>query len=55
MEPHQKKWLFYLGYPNAAYPQLLFSPNFGLVSHDKDMIAQRFAYGLRISSSLTPH
>ncbi len=53
MEPHQKKWLFYLGYPNAAYPQLLFSPNFGLVSHNKDMIAQRFAYALRISSS--PH
>ncbi|HAT1820286.1 TPA: DUF3488 domain-containing protein [Legionella pneumophila] len=51
IEPHQKKWLFYLGYPIASYPQLLFSLNFGLVSQNKNIITQRFAYALRISSS----
>lgn len=51
LEPHQKKWLFYLGNPIAGYPHLLFSPNFGLVSQAKDIITQRFAYTLQIKPS----
>jgi transglutaminase-like putative cysteine protease len=46
MEPHQKKWLFYLGYPKYAYPDLLFSSDVGLVSQSKDLINQRFAYSI---------
>ena len=50
LEPHQKKWLFYSGNPVAARPNLLFSPNYGLISQNKKIINQRFAYGLAIEA-----
>ncbi|STX29048.1 transglutaminase domain-containing protein [Legionella beliardensis] len=47
LEPHQKKWLFYLSLPLAARPRLLFSTDYGLVrAMNEDMIQQRFAYGI---------
>jgi transglutaminase-like putative cysteine protease len=48
LEPHQKKWLFYAGYPAASRPNLLFSPNYGLLN--AKIITQRFAYSLSIQS-----
>lgn len=48
LEPHQKKWLFYSGYPDKARPNLLFSPNYGLLN--SKIITQRFAYSLSIQS-----
>lgn len=50
LEPHHKKWLFYLGYPDASRPDFLFSPNYGLISKSKEVIAQRFAYMLKLQS-----
>lgn len=50
LEPHQTKWLFYLGNPTSGRPNLLFSPNVGLVSERKDIINQRFAYAFNIQA-----
>ncbi len=50
LEPHQKKWLFYLGYPLTGRPALLFAPNNGLISKHISSINQRFAYALTIQS-----
>ncbi|KTD64938.1 transglutaminaseTgpA domain-containing protein [Legionella shakespearei] len=47
LEPHQKKWLFYLGYPVAGGPDLLFSSDSGLISKNKEIIGQRFAYQVK--------
>ena len=51
LEPHQKKWLFYLGYPEFSRPNLLFSLNYGLISQDHDLINQRFSYALKVQSN----
>lgn len=51
LEPTQKKWLFYLGYPSAGRPSLLFSPNHGLVSQNNKIINQRFNYSLNLGSA----
>lgn len=48
LEPHDKKWLFFLGHPVASRPELLYSLNYGLVSQTKDVISQRFAYALKV-------
>ncbi|MGQ3887682.1 transglutaminaseTgpA domain-containing protein [Legionella sp. CNM-1927-20] len=52
LEPHQKKWLFYLGFPVAARPKLLFITNSGLVMANQDKIQQRLIYGLQIGKEL---
>jgi protein-glutamine gamma-glutamyltransferase len=58
LEPHQKKWLFYLGYPAAGAPDLLFLSDSGLISKNKEIIDQRFAYQIKLRSppyqDLTP-
>jgi hypothetical protein len=50
LEPHQKKWLFYSGYPVAARPNLFFSSAYGLVTQNKELITQRFSYALTIQA-----
>ncbi|RUR18270.1 DUF3488 domain-containing protein [Legionella sp. km535] len=50
LEPHQKKWLFYLGYPEFSRPTLLFSVNYGLISQNKELINQRVSYALKVQS-----
>ncbi|TAL59660.1 MAG: DUF3488 domain-containing protein, partial [Legionella sp.] len=52
LEPHQTKWLFYLDTPSKGQPSLLFSPNFGLIRKNNEIITQRFAYGLTASANL---
>lgn len=51
LEPNQKKWLFYEGYPVAGDANLLFSPNHGLVRQNKEAITHRFAYSLKVQSA----
>ncbi len=51
LEPNQKKWLFYEGYPIAGRSDLIFSPNHGLIRQNKEVIAQRFAYSLNVATS----
>lgn len=51
LEPHQKKWLFYLGFPEFSRPRLLFSLNYGLISPNKDIIETRFAYALKVQAA----
>jgi transglutaminase-like putative cysteine protease len=51
LEPDQKKWLFYEGYPVAGRPDLVFSPNHGLIRQNQEIIAQRFAYSLTARSA----
>jgi transglutaminase-like putative cysteine protease len=51
LEPHQKKWLFYLDSPVASHPNLLFSPDYGLVTENKEPITQRFAYALTVQAT----
>lgn len=46
LEPHQKKWLFYEDSPIAAKPNLLFSPQSGLVQQSKAPLYYRFSYSL---------
>lgn len=46
LEPHQKRWLFYLKTPKAAWPGLQFSPDSGLTRLDKKKIHHQFAYAL---------
>lgn len=53
LEPHQKKWLFYTGNPVAGRPNLLFAPNHGLISQNKPVINQRFAYAF--TNQLVPY
>lgn len=48
LEPTQKKWLFYDGYPMAGKPTLLFSPNHGLVRTNKENIIKRFSYAIKV-------
>ncbi|WP_419418597.1 transglutaminaseTgpA domain-containing protein [Legionella sp. D16C41] len=48
LEPHQKKWLFYLSYPIAAYPKLLFAENSGLTTFNQKPIHERFSYSLQV-------
>lgn len=55
LEPNQTKWLFYSGYPVASRPNLLFSPNNGLIQQNKEMVTQRFAYSLKVQSTLPYH
>ena len=50
LEPHEKKWLFYTGYPLESRPNLLFLASNGLISENKEFITQRFAYALTIQS-----
>lgn len=54
LEPHQKKWLFYTGYPLAARPNLLFAANIGLVNYGQKKIERRFVYALDIKKA-TPY
>jgi transglutaminase-like putative cysteine protease len=51
LEPNQKKWLFYAGYPVAGGSNLLFSPSHGLIRQNKEAIVQRFAYSLKVQSA----
>lgn len=51
LEPHQKKWLFYFGYPAAGSPDLLFASDSGLISKDKEIIDQRFAYQIKLKTA----
>lgn len=51
LEPHQKKWLFYEGYPVAGKSSLLFSPDHGLIRQNKESITQRFVYSLKVQSA----
>lgn len=51
LEPDQTKWLFYEGYPIAGRPDLIFSPDHGLIRQNKEAIAQRFAYSLNAQSA----
>jgi transglutaminase-like putative cysteine protease len=48
LEPNQKKWLFYEGYPVAGEANLLFLPNHGLIRANKQRITERFAYSLKV-------
>lgn len=51
LEPHQKKWLFYQDNPIDANPNLLFSPEEGLVPQDNSPIYRRFDYTIVEKSS----
>ncbi len=51
LEPKQKKWLFYEGYPVAGEPNLIFSPNHWLVRQNKEPIVQRFIYSLKVQAA----
>ena len=51
LEPKQKKWLFYTGYPVAGQPSLLFNPSHWLIRENKQPITQRFIYSLKIKSA----
>lgn len=46
LEPHEKRWLFYIQEPIAAWPKLQYSSNTGLIRLDYKEINQRFAYAL---------
>lgn len=46
LEPHQKKWLFYQDNPIAAKPNLLFSPQAGLVQSTNAPLYYRLSYSL---------
>lgn len=48
LEPNQTKWLFYEGLPGAARPNLLFSPDHGLIRQNIETIGQRFAYSIKV-------
>jgi transglutaminase-like putative cysteine protease len=48
LEPNQKKWLFYEGYPIAGGSNFLFSPDHGLIREKSTVTAQRFAYSLKV-------
>jgi transglutaminase-like putative cysteine protease len=48
MEPNQMKWLFFLGYPVVGEPNLMFSPDHGLIRQNKKPVSQRFAYSLKV-------
>jgi transglutaminase-like putative cysteine protease len=50
LEPTQKKWLFYAGYPVAGASNLLFSSDHGLVRGTKEAIIKRFSYSLKVQS-----
>ncbi|WP_131782955.1 transglutaminaseTgpA domain-containing protein [Legionella gresilensis] len=52
LDPHQKKWLFYLGFPIAANPKLLFITNHGLVLANQEKIQQRLIYGIQVGKEL---
>ncbi|WP_242604678.1 transglutaminaseTgpA domain-containing protein [Legionella busanensis] len=52
LDPHQKKWLFYLGFPIAAYPKLLFIANRGLVLTSQEKIQRRLIYGIQLGKEL---
>lgn len=51
LEPHEKKWLFYLNNPVIANPKLVFSPNIGLMRSNQKTISQRVSYGLNSKPS----
>jgi protein-glutamine gamma-glutamyltransferase len=51
LEPKQKKWLFYQGYPIAGEPNLIFSPNHWLARQNREPITQRFIYSLKEQSA----
>lgn len=51
LEPHAKRWLFYLPNPVASQPTLSFSESSGLTKPDGTPITQRFRYSL---NSQTP-
>jgi transglutaminase-like putative cysteine protease len=51
VEPNQKKWLFYQGYPLAAQSDLLFSSNHGLIRKNNTATTQRFAYSIKVQSA----
>lgn len=51
LEPNQKRWLFYEGYPVAGTSNLIFSPNHGLMRENKERITERFAYSLKMQSA----
>ncbi len=48
LEPNQKKWLFYAGYPIAGASNLLFLSDHGLIRQNKEPITERFAYSLKV-------
>lgn len=48
LEPSQTKWLFYIGYPIAGGPNLLFSSKLGLTRQTKEASAQRFSYAMKV-------
>jgi transglutaminase-like putative cysteine protease len=51
LEPHQKKWLFYEGYPVAGASSLLFSPDHGLIRQNKEPVTQRLAYSIKVQTA----
>jgi transglutaminase-like putative cysteine protease len=52
VEPNQKKWLFYEGYPIAGESKLLFSSNHGLIRQNSTAVTQRFAYYIKVQPAL---
>lgn len=48
LEPNQKKWLFYAGYPIAGESNLLFSSTQGLISQNNQPVKQTFIYSLKV-------
>jgi transglutaminase-like putative cysteine protease len=50
LEPNQKKWLFYTGYPIAGESNLLFLSDHGLIRQNNQAVTQRFAYSLKVQS-----
>lgn len=51
LEPQKTKWLFYAGYPAAGGSRLMFSPDHGLTTQNKDANAQRFAYSIKVEDA----
>lgn len=51
LEPTQKHWLLYEGYPSAGNPELLFSPNHLLSRLNEERITQRFRYSLKVNNA----
>lgn len=46
LEPHEKKWLFYLKNPGEGWPKLMFSSSVGLMRWNGEPVTRRFSYGL---------
>jgi transglutaminase-like putative cysteine protease len=51
LEPKQKKWLLYNGYPVAGEPNLIFSPSHWLARQNRQPITQRVIYSLKVQAA----